>query len=490
VPRAVAVGDFNGDGKLDVVVAQQLTNNISLLLGNGNGTFQRPTVFAASSSLNYAQSSLAVGDVNGDGKLDLVVNSIGGEDSTISQFAVLLGNGKGAFSAPIFNSPQGGEDGDVVLGDFNNDGRLDVAVGGEAALPDGLAVFNGNGDGTFGAPSLSPQRFSTGGENPFGVAAADLNGDGHVDLIAANATGTVGVLLNTSAPVIDAPTTATLRASTATAVPGQIETLTATVTSQAGTPIGTVFFYDGNTLLGEATLDGNGQASIPASLGIGTHALTVSFFGVSGFAASTSAATTVTVNPAATSLTLGSSVNPAVTGHTVTFSARVAAVAPGAGTPTGTITFKDGNTVLGTVAVVNGTATLTTSFAVAGSHVITAVYSGDPNFVASSQTLTEQVNARKATTLDLVASVSPIVVNQIVTFTATVRDPSKTGTPTGTVTFYVGNTAVKRVTLVNGQASLTGYFSVAGQYTLRAVYSGDAIFDTNSSQPLTEQVNQ
>src|SRR5262249_27001718 len=110
----------------------------------------------------------------------------------------------------------------------------------------------------------------------------------------------------------------------------------------------------------------------------------------------------------------------------------------------------------------------------------------------SSQTLTEQVSVaptRKATTLDLVASVSPAVVNQNVTFTATVRDPSKTGTPTGTVTFYVGNTPVKRVTLVNGQASLTGFFSVAGLYPLRAVYSGDAIFDTSSSQPLNERVN-
>jgi hypothetical protein len=88
------------------------------------------------------------------------------------------------------------------------------------------------------------------------VAAADLNGDGRVDLVAANAgSGTVGVLLSTSTPVVAAPTTTTLSTSTATAVFGQIETLTATVRSQAGTPIGTVFFRDGNTLLGSAPLD-------------------------------------------------------------------------------------------------------------------------------------------------------------------------------------------------------------------------------------------
>src|SRR5262249_45879150 len=319
-------------------------------------------------------------------------------------------------------------------------------VGGEAALPDGLTVITGNGDGTFGTPFLSPLRFSTGGNDPFGVAAADLNGDGLVDLVAANSSsGTVGVLLNTSAPVANAATTTTLSTSTATAVFGQIETLTATVTSPAGTPIGTVFFRDRDTLLGSAPLDPTGRATLPTSLFVGTHALTASFFGTTGFANSTSASVAVTVSRAATTLTLGSSVNPAVTGQAVTFTARVAAVAPGAGTPTGTVTFRDGSAILGTVAVgTGGTATFTTSCAATGGHTITAVYSGDPIFVGSSQAITEQVNAaptRKASTTSLFASANPVVVGQAVTFTATVRDLTGTGRPTGTVTFFVGNTA-------------------------------------------------
>ena len=201
----------------------------------------------------------------------------------------------------------------------------------------------------------------------------------------------------------------------------------------------------------------------------------------------------MTVTRAGTGIALGSSVNPAVTGQAVTFSARVAAVAPGAGTPTGTVTFKDGNVVLGTVAVgTGGAATFTTSFAAAGGHAITAVYSGDAHFVGSSQALTEQVNAptRKRTTLALFASATPVVVGQPVMFTATVRDPSGAGTPTGTVTFFVGNTAVARVTLdANGQARIRGFFSVAGLFTIRAVYSGDVNFDV-SSQSLTEQVTR
>jgi hypothetical protein len=496
-PRAVAVGDFNGDGRLDVAVAQQLSNTVSVLLGNGDGTFARPQSFVASGQdRTFAPSSIAVGDVNGDGRTDLVINLIGGEDSVVTQLAVLLGNGNGTFQAPILQSPgTSGGDGDVTLGDFNNDGRLDAAVGGQAALPDGLTVLTGNGDGTFGVPFQSPLRFSTGGTDPFGVAAADLNGDGLVDLVAVNSSsGTVGVLLNNSpAPAPGGKTTTTLGTSAPTAVFGQTELLTATVNSQAGAPTGTVTFLDGTTVLGTAQVNAAGQATLAVSLGVGSHALTASFTGTDGFTDSTSADVTETVNRAATTLALGSSINPAVTGQAVTFTATVAALAPGAGTPTGTVTFQDGTVVLGTVAVgPGGTAMFTTTFAAAGGHSITAVYGGDPDFVASRQAFTEQVNApatRKATSTTLSASASPARVRQTVTFTATVRDLTGTGTPTGTVTFFVGNTAVATVTLdANGRASFTRVFSRKGLFTIRAVYSGDANFDA-SSQSLTEQVS-
>src|SRR5262249_40034960 len=194
-----------------------------------------------------------------------------------------------------------------------------------------------------------------------------------------------------------AATTTTLSASAPTAVFGQAETLTATVTSPAGVPTGTVTFLDGTTVLGTAQLNA-GQAVLPVSLGVGNHQLTAVYGGTDGFAGSTSAASAVTVNPAATTVALGSSVNPAVTGQVVTFTATVAAVAPGAGTPTGTVTFQDGYVVLGTFTVgADGTAMVTTSFATAGGHAITASYSGDANLQAStSAVLTEQVNAPAA----------------------------------------------------------------------------------------------
>src|SRR5262249_45658033 len=211
----------------------------------------------------------------------------------------------------------------------------------------------------------------------------------------------------------------------ATAVFGQTVVLTATVNSAEGTPTGTVTFRDGARVLGTAPVNGAGQATLAVALGVGNHALTASFTGTDDFADSTSAAAAVTVNPPATTLALGSSVNPAATGQAVPFIATVTAVAPGAGTPTGTVTFLDGNTVLGTVAVgPGGTATLTTSFAAAGGHFITAVYSGDGNFVGSAQALTEQVNAPatpQPTTTALVALANRVRVGPAVMFLAPAR---------------------------------------------------------------------
>src|SRR5262249_22145799 len=144
------------------------------------------------------------------------------------------------------------------------------------------------------------------------------------------------------AHMVAAATTTTLSTSTATAVFGQPVTLTAAVTSAAGVPTGTVTFLDGNTVLGTAQVNA-GQATLPVSLGVGNHALTASFAATGNFANSTSAAVAVTVNRAATAAALASSLNPAVTGQALTFTATVTAVAPGAGAPTGTVTFQDGN---------------------------------------------------------------------------------------------------------------------------------------------------
>src|SRR5207237_843170 len=120
LPQVVEAADFNGDGKLDLVTPNFNSNNVSVLPGNGNGTFGAATTFAAGTQPN----AVAAADVNGDGKLDLVAANNGS-----ANVSMLLGNGDGTFqAAQNFGSGAGSTPRGLVLGDFTGDGQLDIAV--------------------------------------------------------------------------------------------------------------------------------------------------------------------------------------------------------------------------------------------------------------------------------------------------------------------------------------------------------------------------
>lgn len=202
----LAVGDFNGDGDLDFVTANYGSNNVTLLLGNGDGTFQKPSSF----DVGKNPMGIAAGDMNGDGKLDLVVAN---QNCTYSRppcgtatVSVLLGNGDGTFQAHkdfLVGHPIN----DVTVGDFNGDGKLDLAVVGRYAddvQSASVSILLGKGDGTFRAP-LS-YRLNT---NPCSIATADFNGDGKLDLVVLDNVGVVSILLGngdgTFQPRVDYP---------------------------------------------------------------------------------------------------------------------------------------------------------------------------------------------------------------------------------------------------------------------------------------------
>jgi len=173
-PGVVAVADINGDGKPDLVISSP-DGSLNVLLGKGNGTFEKAiTTAGATGSASY----IAIGDFNKDGKLDVALNNYPG--STVE---VLLGKGDGTFHAPIATAslsyPQA-----IVAGDFNKDGKLDLAVASGANNGE-VAIFLGNGDGTFSGPNIVPYIPSGfgGGTSPSDIATADVNADGKLDLL-------------------------------------------------------------------------------------------------------------------------------------------------------------------------------------------------------------------------------------------------------------------------------------------------------------------
>jgi hypothetical protein len=193
-PRSIAVGDFNGDGKQDLAVANFNSNNVSILRGDGAGSFSAATNFLAAPNPFSQPFSVAVGDFNGDGKQDLAVTNL---DSNLS---VLLGDGAAGFG-PATPFAVGAAPFSVAVGDFNGDGRQDLATANAGSA--NVSVMLGKGDGGFDVV-VTPLGVGT---MPFSVAVGDFNGDGNQDLTTANRDSSdVSVLLGDGAGGFSAAT--------------------------------------------------------------------------------------------------------------------------------------------------------------------------------------------------------------------------------------------------------------------------------------------
>jgi hypothetical protein len=358
-----------------------------VLLGKGDGTFGTPLSYRSGGS---EAVSVAIGDVDGNGHPDLIVtNRYHSCCWGYGTLSVFLGNGDGTFQTPVIYKTGGSDASSEAIADVNGDGHPDLVVANQTCHSStchdgGVSVLLGNGDGTFQAPVTYDVSDST------AIAVADVNGDGRPDLLVScnfnNCTGgAVAVLLNRF------PSTTTVTSSPQPSIYGQTVTLTATVSSGAPkTPTGTVTFKRANTTLGKATLNASGVATLARkTLPAGVDVMTAVYNGDTESARSTSAVLQ-TVQKAVTGTTISSSLNPSTQGQTVTFAAKVTSPTT---IPTGTVTFMDGSTALATVTLAGGKAAYNTSTLTSGSHNMTAVYNGTPNITGStSPSLVQTVN--------------------------------------------------------------------------------------------------
>ncbi len=387
-PEAVGVADFNSDGLLDLAVANAKDNTVSVLLGNGDGSFT-----AASGSpipVGKFPFFLAEADFNGDGVADIAATNEG--DDTVS---LLLSNGDGTFTpAPGSPIPSGNYNpGPIVAADFNGDGKVDLALAN--FTPDypsttgNVVILLGQGGGTFAPATGSP---ITVGVDPFAMVALDFNQDGKTDLAVDNygditqpQTQTLTVLLGDGKGGF-APA----------GPPTQLgdspnDLVAADFNGDGATDLAIPELADFNTtiLLNSFTQTATASVSNITIAGIGTHYVDAVYEGNTSFATSTSSTIPLQGSIIPTTLTL--TANPAEQMITmpVTFTAQLGSVSnePFFTNPTGTVTFYDQSVgvQLGTAPIgANGQAVFTISSIGPGVHSITASYGGDPSFLSST----------------------------------------------------------------------------------------------------------
>jgi uncharacterized protein (TIGR03437 family) len=272
-----------------------------------------------------------------------------------------------------------------------------------------------------------------------------------------------------------APTTLSLASSPNPATPGQTITFTATLTSnQPGTPSGSMAFLDGAVVLGTVAVS-DGQAVFTTNISTGdTHTITARYSGDTVFQTAQASLTQNLVFPGAVSLVLKltSSANPSPLGQSVTFTATLTVTG---GSPTGTVQFFDGLTLLGAVPVRDRTAVFSTSALSGGSHAIIAKYSGDKTFQPTLASIGEVISPL-ASTLTLTSSAPSVAVAQSITFTALVTGAGSAvaAAPTGQVLFEDNGSAAGTATLTSGAATLTLTTLSVGDHAITAIYTGDS----------------
>jgi hypothetical protein len=357
--RLLAMGDFNRDGIEDLVATNSSLNQVAVILGNGDGTFNAPAYYSAPSK----PWNVVVGDLNNDGFLDLVVAADGSSSATILQ-----GNGDGTFKPAVFANTGASQVGSVALGDFNKDGFLDLAT---TSAPDN-AVYILLNKGT-ATPSFGTATKITMNSGPYYLTIGDFNRDGITDIISANnGNTTVGLLIGKAGGGFNAATYYTVGGNAIFANEGDIngdDQVDLTAVTANGLSV---------LLSGQSE-----QASLSnvAFFGCGTKSVTATYDGDGNYGLSTSNALTFTGKAQNTTLALSVIPVNGVTGQQTTLQATLSPYAYGSTTTNGElITFTNNGNPIGTAPLSSGVAVLNIALPYNTNDRFRAIYAGDCAF--------------------------------------------------------------------------------------------------------------
>lgn len=515
---ALATGDLDRDGNLDVVIPVSCAHVAEILYGNGDGTFQDPVQLP----LEQGYDAVSIVDLNGDGLPDLIFSNQG-------IIGIIHNAGNRTYSGETHYLA--GTVGNIVVQDFNGDGLPDIAVANSGTTVSVL-LSQSSGALTTGTLTVQPepstftksftmsltlQALNSGAGTPTGTVMFSVDGTavGTVPLTNGIATytytsatllagyHTVSGVYNGDTNFVSSyftvthqiipilyPTTITLTATPTTLLAGQTVSFTATVTSPGQTPYGSVSFLDGTTPFGSMVLDSNSSAVIDtALLSPGTHSVTAYFLGNADFASVTSSPVSITVNATQTTTTVTANPTTVAAGASVVLTATVGS---SAGTPTGSVLFYDGSSLLQNTALDGtGTAVYGTSFSTAGTHVISASYVANSSFAASSAssvnvTVTADASANASST-NISATPSSTVARGF-SFTANVKGFK--GNPNGSVTFLDGRSTLGTSILDAAGTGVYQSFSLkSGVHYISAFFSGTAIANASVSPVLVETIS-